>query len=112
MNTSHCRIPTPPLLTICLITVCDIVGEILTITFLPDETCFVALGRVYECGSNVMSETVCEDMGCCFNSSATIPCYYPSGMSSIRSSGLGISVQSPFFYLVKTSLYLLAPQKM
>ena len=46
---------------------------------LSDETCVVSLDHVYyECGSDV-NESVCESMGCCYNSSADTTCYYPSG---------------------------------
>ena len=41
-------------------------------------TCFVPEDRVYECGVN-LSEIECEASGCCYNSSADIQCYYPSG---------------------------------
>ena len=44
-----------------------------------DETCFVPLDRVYECGRNVLSEAECEASGCCYNSSADVQCYYTSG---------------------------------
>ncbi|CAI8054869.1 Fibrillin-1, partial [Geodia barretti] len=43
-----------------------------------DQTCFVPVDRIHECGSNVSSEKTCEAMGCCYNSSADINCYYPS----------------------------------
>ena len=46
-----------------------------------DLTCFVPEDRVYECGVNVSSESECEASGCCYNSSADIQCYYPSGYS-------------------------------
>ena len=48
-------------------------------SFAADETCFVPVDRVYECGSDVASERECEDMGCCFNYTASIQCYHPSG---------------------------------
>ena len=46
---------------------------------LKDKTCFVPDDHIHECGSNIFSEKTCEDMGCCYNSSANINCYYPSG---------------------------------
>ena len=50
-----------------------------SINFNADMTCFVPEDRVYECGVNVSSESECETSGCCYNSSADIECYYPSG---------------------------------
>ena len=44
-----------------------------------DQTCFVPVDRIHECGSNVSSEEACEAMGCCYNFSADVNCYYPSG---------------------------------
>ena len=44
-----------------------------------DHTCFVSTDHLYECGRAVSSEITCEAMGCCYNSSALIPCYHPSG---------------------------------
>ena len=49
---------------------------------LKDKTCFVPDDRIHECGSNILSEKACEDVGCCYNSSANINCYYPSGEQS------------------------------
>ena len=48
-----------------------------------DETCFVPVGRVYLCGTGGESESECEAMGCCYNSSAVTQCYYPSGEYSV-----------------------------
>ena len=45
---------------------------------IADETCFVPVDRIYDCGPS-MTESVCEAMGCCYNSSADVQCYYPSG---------------------------------
>ena len=39
---------------------------------------------MYECGVNVSSESECEASGCCYNSSADIQCYYPSGEWKIQ----------------------------
>ena len=44
-----------------------------------DQTCFVPVDCIHECGSNVSSEEACEAVGCCYNSSADVNCYYPSG---------------------------------
>ena len=54
-----------------LTTVCESIST--------DETCFVPLDRVYECGRNVLSEAECEASRCCYNSSADVQCYYQSG---------------------------------
>ena len=43
-----------------------------------DATCFVSSERIYSCGNN-LTATSCESKGCCFNASADIQCYYPSG---------------------------------
>ena len=44
-----------------------------------DETCYVSLNRVYQCGPDGVSENTCESLGCCYNFSALLQCYYPSG---------------------------------
>jgi len=45
---------------------------------LTDETCFVPSERIYDCGP-ASSEAECEARGCCYNASAMVACYYPSG---------------------------------
>ena len=39
----------------------------------------MSVDYVYECGANISDSGACEAMGCCYNSSADIECYYPSG---------------------------------
>ena len=55
-----------------------------------DQTCFVTVDRIYECGSNVSNEKECEAIGCCYNSSADVNCYYPSGEHSAHSAAYSI----------------------
>ena len=45
---------------------------------LSDETCFVPSERIYDCGP-ASNEAECESRGCCYNASAMVACYYPSG---------------------------------
>ena len=55
------------------------IAHILTLyVTLVDETCFVPSERVHNCGAN-LTEEECEANGCCYNISAAISCYYPSG---------------------------------
>ena len=45
-----------------------------------DQTCFVPFERVYDCEDGVsLTELECEEKGCCYNASASVQCYYPSG---------------------------------
>lgn len=80
------------------------------LTLYPDQTCFVPSERVYDCGDG-LSELECEEKGCCYNASASIQCYYPSGMPMHN-----LSVSNHAFFMsttyVRTLVYVALPMSL